>query len=65
MEGEKSWILMSCNRTRQSKDEEIKGSRSSRLASTKKCKKCIEVFEIGKLLQIVCQRFYKSSKTPS
>ena len=50
MEGKKSWILMSCNRTRQSKDGERKGSRSSRLASTKKCKKCIEVFEIGKLL---------------
>ena len=51
MEGEKSWILMSYNRTRQSKDGERKCLRSSKLASAKKCKKCVEAFEIGKLLQ--------------
>ena len=31
---------------------------------TKEYKGCTEVFEIGKLLQMIYQRFCKSSKTP-
>ena len=43
--------------------EKKKGLRSGRLASTKEYEGCTEVFEIGKLLQTVCQIFCKDSKT--
>jgi len=42
-----------------------KDSRSKRLASTKDYERCVEVSGFGKLLQTVCQRFYKGSKTIS
>ena len=62
MKGMRSGILRGCDRTRQSKDEEGKGLESGRLASAKKYKGCAEFLGIGKLLQIICQRFHKNSK---
>ena len=35
------------------------------MASAEECKGFAEVFGVGKLLQIVCQEFCKSSKTPN
>ena len=52
-------------KTRQGKNEEREGSGSSGLASTKKYEGYVEVFGVGKLLQTVCQRLCKNSKTSS
>ena len=54
VEGQKGWILRNGNRARQSKDEKRRGLRGSRLANTKKCGECAEVFGVDKLLQTVC-----------
>ena len=32
------------------------------MAGAEKYKRCVEVFGVGKLLQKVCQRFYKDSE---
>ena len=34
----------------------------NRVASFKECEGCAEVFRVGKLLQMVCQRFCKNSE---
>ena len=65
VKGQRSWIFVSDNRTRQSKDGEREGSESSGLASAEKYKRCAEVFGVDKLLQTVCQRSYKGSKISS
>ena len=62
MEGQRSRIFESDNRRRWRKNGEIKGTGSNRVAGTKKCKRCAEVFGVGKLLQKVCQRLCKDSE---
>jgi len=44
-------VIIGLDRVRIEKEE---SSRSSRLASVEECKGYIEVFEVGKLLQMVC-----------
>ena len=65
IKGQEDWIFGSYDRTRQNKDREGKSSRSSRLAGTKECEGCVEVFRVGKLLQTICQNFCKDSKISS
>ena len=43
-------------------DREEESPRDSRVASTKECEGCVEVFGVGQLLQTVCQGFYKDSE---
>jgi len=43
-------------------DGEEEDSRSSRLVSTKRSERCVEVLEVSKILQTVCQRFCKIMK---
>ena len=62
VEGQRSRIFGSDNWRRWSKNGERKGVGSNRMASAEKCKRCAEVFGVGKLLQKVCQRFCKDSK---
>ena len=50
------------NRGRRSKNGKRKDAESNRVAGAKECEGCTEVFGIGKLLQMVCQRFCKDSK---
>ena len=49
VKGQEGQIFGSHDKTRWDKYREGKGSRSSGLASTKECKKCAEVFRVGKL----------------
>jgi len=44
-------------------DGEEEDSRNSRLVSTKRSERCVEVLGVSKLLQIVCQRFCKIMKS--
>ena len=62
MKGQRSRILESNNRGRQNENGERKGSGSDRVASVEECEGCTEVFGVGKLLQMVCQRFCEDSK---
>jgi len=55
-------ILGSNNRRRQSENGERKGLGSDRVASVEEYEECTEVFGVGKLLQMVYQRFCKDSK---
>ena len=54
--------MRSENRGKQSKNGERKGLGSNRVAGAKECERCAEVFGVGKLLQMICQRFCKDSK---
>ena len=65
IKGQKSQIFRSSDRTRWNKDGKGESSRSGRFAGTKMCEGYIEVFGAIKLLQMVCQRFFKGSKTSS
>ena len=56
------WDFGSNNRGRWSENGEGKGSGSDRVASTKECEGCVEVFGVDKLLQMVCQRFCEDNK---
>ena len=62
MKGQRSGIFGSDNRGRWSENGEGKGVGSNRVASAKECEGCAKVFGVGKLLQMVCQRFCKDSK---
>ena len=53
MEGEKSWIFRSCDRTRGDKDRGRKDKRYSGLADTKVYQEYLEVLRIGKLLLLI------------
>ena len=50
IEGQRSQIFRSDNRTRQYKDRKGKSSESSRLANVKEYKECTEVFRVSTLL---------------
>jgi len=62
IEGQRGRVLRSDNRKKWSKNGERKSLESNRVASTKECEGCAEVFRVSKLLQIVCQRFCKNSE---
>ena len=62
MESQRGGVFKSDNRGRWSKNGERKDSGSNRVAGAKECERCAEVFGVGKLLQIICQRFYKDSE---
>ena len=64
VKGQRGQVFRSGDRTRQGKNGKRESSRSNGLANAEKCKRYAKVFGIGKLLQIICQRFCKSSKTP-
>ena len=50
IEDQRDWVFRSYNRTRWCKYGKGKSLRSDRLANTKKCEECADVFDIGKLL---------------
>ena len=62
VKGQRGWIFGSNNRARWCKDGKGKDSGSGRLAGVKECERYTEVFVVGKLSQMVCQKFCKDSK---
>ncbi len=53
MEGERSRVFRSSNRTRGDKNERREGERCFGLANTKVCQGCTEVLRIGELLLLI------------
>ena len=56
------WVFRGDNWAKWCKNGKGEGSKSGKLDSAKECKRYTKVFRVGKLLQIVCQRFCKNSK---
>ena len=62
MKGQGGGIFRSDNRGGWSKNGERESAGSYRMASAKKCERCVEVLGASKLLQTVCERFHYDSK---
>ena len=62
MESAESWVPRDHHRTQWNQNRERKDRQSIKLARTKECERCQEVFRPHSLLQEVYQRFCLSSK---
>ena len=62
MEGERSRVFRSGNRTGKDKARERKGKRSLGVADTKMYQRCSEVLGTGQLLSLVHRRFCNGGK---
>ena len=57
------WVSWSCHRIQQDRDREGESRQSTKLARTKKCKRCQKVLRPYRLLQEVYQGLCSSNKT--